>query len=92
MSNFGHFLAPETPGGDSVDFPEQHCGVLEAPQDAHWETLGPHCTHVRVNQGPTGQSKVRIPTLNFPCRQTSERIMGLLQVREFILGSMGTSW
>ena len=27
---------------------EHHFGVLEAPQDAHWETLGPHCTHVRV--------------------------------------------
>ena len=44
MSNFGHFRALETPGGDFVDFPEHHCGVLEAPQDAHWETLGPHCT------------------------------------------------
>ena len=48
VSNFGHFRAPETPGGDFVDFPEHHCGVLEAPQDAHWETVGPHCTRVRV--------------------------------------------
>ena len=48
MSIVGHFRALETPGGDFVDFLEQHCGVLEAPQDAHWETLGPHCTHVRL--------------------------------------------
>ena len=47
--NFWSFSGPGDARWGFCGFsPEHICGVLEAPQDAYWETVGPHCTHVRV--------------------------------------------